>query len=100
VLRSVGRIDRAFLATVRLDPGRALLYATRSEGGVHNLYTFALNAQEIRRLTDNTLPGVTFSGLDSLGAAGIIGVRTERKSDIWLLDAAAGLRAGAGQSGR
>ncbi len=99
-VRPVGRIERSFMATMRLDPDRGILYVTRSEAGVHNLSTFSLRTATVRRVTDNALPGVTFSGIHSLGVGGIIGVRTERESDIWLLDAAAGPQTGPGRSGR
>ncbi len=98
--RAAGRIDHAFLTTARFDPDRGVLYVTRSDAGVHNLSAFSLASGTLRRVTDNTLPGVTFSGVDALGTRGLIGVRTERKSDIWLLDAAAASPAGPSQPAR
>jgi len=100
VSRPVGRIERAFMATIRLDPDRGLLYVTRSDAGVHNLYTFSLATQIARRVTDNGLLGVTFSGIEPLVGGGLVGVRTERKSDIWLLNAAAALPVRSGGSVR
>jgi hypothetical protein len=86
-LRSAGIVPDAFLATTRLDPERSVLYIARIEQGTHNLYEFSLVTGRIRRITDNTLTGVTFSGVEPLRGGGVIGVRHERKSDIWLLDA-------------
>jgi hypothetical protein len=84
-LRSVGVIDRAFLVTTRLDPARGVMYLVRLDSGVHNLYEFTLATGRLRRITDNGLPGVRFSGFGALARAGLVGVRQERRSDIWML---------------
>jgi hypothetical protein len=85
-LRTIGTVDRALIGTIRLDPARAVLYVTRSEGGIQNLFAYSLTNKTLRRVSENDLPGVTFSGIEPLGGGQIIGVRQERKSDVWLLD--------------
>jgi hypothetical protein len=86
-IRSAGIVPDAFLVTTRLDPQRSVLYVVRIEEGAHNLYEISLVSGRVRRVTDNGLPGVTFSGIEPLGGGALIGVRYEQTSDIWLLDA-------------
>jgi Tol biopolymer transport system component len=85
VLRPVGVVDGAFLVTTRLDSNRGVLYLARVENGLHNVYEFSLTTGRLRRITDNNLPGVRFSGAEPLGRTGLISVRQERRSDIWML---------------
>jgi len=83
----VHTIDHAFIATTRLVPSDDALYATRSDDGIHNLVAVNLASGVLRVVTDNMLPGVTFSGIAPFGPAGFLGVRSERTRDVWLLDA-------------
>jgi len=83
----VQRLDRVFDATIRLDAKQANLYATRVEDGVHNLFALSLTTRDLRRVTDNTRPGVTFSGIVPLESGDVLLVRQERKSDLFLMDA-------------
>jgi hypothetical protein len=48
----------------------------------------------LKALTRNVLPGVTFSGFYPVGSDGLIGVRDERREDIWLLQASGTTRPG------
>jgi serine/threonine protein kinase/Tol biopolymer transport system component len=86
-VRSAGVVDRTFIATTRLDPQRAVVSLTRLDAGIQNLYEFPLATGRLRRLTDNTLPGVSYSGVTPLGGGAWVAVRHEQRSDIWLLDA-------------
>jgi Tol biopolymer transport system component len=86
-IRQAGRISRAFIASTRFDPGRALVYATQSNAGVHNLVSFSLTNHALYRITENTLPGVSFSGIQPLANGSIIGVRSDHKQDIWIMEA-------------
>jgi Tol biopolymer transport system component len=86
--RSAGAISRGYIATTRLDPARRVLYVTRAEQGAHNLYEFSMGSGAIRALTRNTLPGVTFSGFVPLKSGSVIGVREERRQDLWLIQPA------------
>jgi hypothetical protein len=88
-LRPAGVVEQAILATVRLDPARAVLYLARVAGGVHNLHEFSLASRRLRPITDNAQPGVTFSGIEPLDSGGFVVVRHERKSDVWLVNATA-----------
>jgi len=37
-------------------------------------------------VTQNALPGVKFSGFQPFGTQGVLGVREERREDIWLIE--------------
>ena len=82
---TAGTISNAILVTARLDPARGTLYLTRSEGGVHNVYAFAMASGRLTQVTDNALPGVSFSGVVPAGSS-LIAVRNQRERDIWLIE--------------
>jgi serine/threonine protein kinase len=86
-LRPAGVVDRVFPATSRLDAARGLLYLTRSQDAIHNLFAFSLATHALRAVTTNTSLDVSFSGVEPLGGDRFVGVRDEKKTDIWLLDA-------------
>ena len=83
--RVVGRITGAFAPTARLHLAKRALYLTRVDKGIHNVYEFALDTGTLTAVTQNSLPGVTFSGFQPVAAQGVLGVREERRSDIWLI---------------
>jgi Tol biopolymer transport system component len=80
-----GPISNGILGTTRLDPARGVLYLTRAEGGVHNVYAFAIASGRLTQVTDNALPGVSFSGVVPAGNS-LIAVRNQRERDIWLIE--------------
>jgi serine/threonine protein kinase len=82
---TAGTITNAFIATARLHAARRVLYATRIESGLNNLYEFTFSTGLSKALTRNALPGVTFSGFQPAGGDAMIGVRDERRQDIWLI---------------
>jgi serine/threonine protein kinase len=100
VLRPIGVVDNAFLATSRLASARSALYIARTDNGIHNLYELSVATGRIRRLTANALPSVTFSAVEPLGGEGLIVVRHERRSDIWLLESTPSSTRSPGGSGR
>jgi hypothetical protein len=79
-------LDNVFLSSTRLDAERSLLYMTRSDEGVHNMYALSLGSGKLLSVTRNRNPDVTFSSVEPIGGGMVVVVRTERKSDIWLLD--------------
>jgi serine/threonine protein kinase len=85
-VESLGSISHGFLPSTRFDSSQAVLYVTRSEAGIHNLYAFALSSRMLTRLTDNSLPGVSFSGIRPLTGGALLAVRSDQKSDIWLME--------------
>jgi Tol biopolymer transport system component len=91
---TAGTITGAFAATSRLHVARRVLYITRIENGVHNLYEFPLAGGPLKPLTRNGLPGVTFSGFYPVGPDALIGVRDERRQDIWLIQESSTKRTG------
>ena len=80
-----GPISNGILVTTRLDPARGVLYLTRAEGGVHNVYAFAIASGRLTQVTDNALPGVSFSAVAPAGHS-LIAVRNQRERDIWLIE--------------
>ena len=99
-LRHVRDIVGAFYPTIRLDAARSVVYATRLEGGVHNVFALPLSDGGSYRITDNTLPGVTFSSVEPIGEGAIVGVRYSSSSDIWLISTAPSGPGTLGGSGR
>jgi Tol biopolymer transport system component len=83
-----GALPHAFDATARLDPDGRILYMTGIENGFHNLYTVSLDSRAVRRVTDNALQGVTFSGIAPLPTGGLIVVQNQRKRDVWVIETA------------
>jgi hypothetical protein len=84
-VRKAGTISNTFMSTARLHAARRAIYITRLEGGVKNVYDFALGTGALKPLTQNVLSGVTFSGFGPFGPDRLIGVREERRQDIWLI---------------
>ncbi|MBK9240030.1 MAG: protein kinase [Acidobacteria bacterium] len=82
---TAGTISNAILITARLDPTFGTLYLTRAEGGVHNVYGFSIASGRLTQVTDNALPGVSFSGVRRAGRS-LIAVRNQRARDIWLIE--------------
>ena len=81
----LGLAEHAFGATARLEPTSQILYLTLAENGIHNLYSFVLAQPAFTRLTDNQLPGVTFSGIEFTKDGTLLYTRTERNQDIWMI---------------
>jgi hypothetical protein len=83
--RTAGVIPTSFITTAKLHPVRRVLYITRLEKGAQNLYELSLATGKLLGLTKNTLPGVSYSGLSPAGSNAFVGVREERREDIWLI---------------
>jgi hypothetical protein len=82
----VYRLDQVYVSSTRLDSERLLLYMTRTEEGVHNMYALSLETGKLLSVTRNKTPDVTFTGVEPIGGGLVVGARHERKSDIWLLE--------------
>ena len=78
----VARVPRAYAVTARLA-GDVVYFAAR-EKRVANLYALQLGRGTIRRLTNNELPSMTFSGIEPLANGSLIYAQDERRQDIWL----------------
>jgi Tol biopolymer transport system component len=87
--RHIIDIDHAIVATARLDTGGGLLYVTRIDGDVPNLYVLSLANALRRPITHNSLPGVTFCGIAGGPAQSVVYVVDDSRHDIWLLRAKA-----------
>ena len=86
LIRRAALVSHAFTTTSRLDGPRSILYVTRAEQGIHNLFAIALTTGAMKAVTTNPLPGVTYSGFAVLGQDRLIGVEDERRRDIWLIE--------------
>jgi hypothetical protein len=82
--RIAARVAHASMLTLRIDPSGKLVYVTRAEHGIHNLYSIVLATGEMTRLTDNTLEGVTFAGVAIAGDQ-LVGVRHEQRRALWVI---------------
>ena len=78
------RIERALIATTRFDAARGVVYLTRSEAGIQNVYAYPLATGKLRRITNNARPGIAFSGVEPLAGDRLLGVTAEHQSDIWI----------------
>jgi serine/threonine protein kinase len=83
-LRPIKPLDGCFVATTRLDASGTLLYLTRVESGVQNIYSVRLADGRVNRETDNDQPGVTFGSIEPLPGGGILYSRSVLKRDVWL----------------
>ena len=81
-----GTMPRGFHVTSRLDATRGRLYMTCVVDGVHNVYAMSLEDGRPVPVTDNALPGVTFSGIRPTPGGQLVVVRSERRRDIWLIE--------------
>ena len=84
--RVVANVSNAFTATARLHPAERSIYLTRTEKGMDNVYVLSLAGGHLTQVTQNALPGVKFSGFQPFGTQGVLGVREERREDIWLIE--------------
>lgn len=84
---AIASIASGFIATTRYDPVRSALYVTRRDNDQYNVFAVALApGGEQTRITDNVAPETVFSGVEPLGNGAVVGVRYERKSDIWVVE--------------
>ena len=82
----MGVVDHVLLATTRLDAERGILYFTKSDDSqIHNLHQHFLATEELRRLTDNTVPGVRFSATRILRDGTLLYTRQENAVSAWLI---------------
>ena len=83
---AAGSIAQAYLGTTRYDSAKSVLYVTRSIDGIHNVHEYSLATKTLRQVTDNNVPGVTFSGMRPApaGSNDILVVRDARVRDVWV----------------
>jgi hypothetical protein len=83
--RRLQTVDGAFPVTARLDARRSLVYVTRAEAGIHNIFAITLGSGAMTPVTRNRQPGVTFSGIEPLADGRVVYSRNERRQDIWFV---------------
>ena len=81
----IGEVDNVYPQTTRFDPRSSRLYYTRVESGAQNLYSISLENAAIARITENTVPNVSFVGVESLPNGSALYARDEWTHDIWIL---------------
>jgi len=81
----VGTIDRCFPGTARLDTKTNTLYVTKLDEGsiVQNLVAFSLDQRILTRVTDATLPGVSFAGVEVLPNGQLLYAQQERADGLY-----------------
>ena len=78
---------RGFGGTARLDPSSdSVILTTVGQNEAHNLTSVSLADGTVRQLTSNTLPGISFAGLEVLPNQSILFSRQESNSDLWLIE--------------
>jgi hypothetical protein len=69
----------------QLDLRRPLLYLVCMNGPVQNIFSLSLETGEMRQVTDNQAPNVSFSGVTSLPNGALLYARNLGTRDIWAL---------------
>jgi Tol biopolymer transport system component len=85
VFTLAGQLTRVFPGTARVDQMSRSIVTMRREGGADDAVAWSFAARSVRSITQNSLPGVTFSGFVPLANGQVLGVREERGQDIWLI---------------
>jgi hypothetical protein len=83
--RLAGVRERTVLGTARFDPVSKTVYVTGVDRGIHNVFAFSMIDRGWRRLTDNEIPGVSFSGIDVSIPGSLVYSRQEKNQDLWVL---------------
>ncbi len=84
-VNGLGEIAHGFGATARLVPGAESLILVGAEraGGPRNLYEFRLSDGTLQRLTENSIAGISFSGIEVLPDGRFLYSRQETRGDIF-----------------
>jgi serine/threonine protein kinase/Tol biopolymer transport system component len=82
-IRTMMNFGRERIAHV--DVRRPLLYVVCRNGLVQNVFSVSLETGEMRQVTDNQAPNVSFSGVTSLPNGSLLFARNLHTEDIWLL---------------
>jgi Tol biopolymer transport system component len=77
--------DRSYSVAARLDPTGNHLYLSTVDGAIHNISVFSIAYQRLAHVTNNTLPGITLSGIDVEPDGRLLYSRQETKQDIWAI---------------
>jgi Tol biopolymer transport system component/aminoglycoside phosphotransferase (APT) family kinase protein len=83
--RIVATAPSGFPETARLDAARGRLYLTLVDDRLHNVYRGDLAGGPWSRVTDNTLPGITYAGVAVLTDGTLVASRQKSNTDIWTL---------------
>ena len=68
-----------------VDVRRAILYLVCRNGLIENVFSVSLETGEMRQVTDNQAPNVSFSGVTTVPNGSLLYARNLGTEDIWLL---------------
>jgi Tol biopolymer transport system component len=84
--RRLASATRVFSGTARLDAARATLYVTvAGAGDVHNVQAVDLRGGRTRLLTDNSVAGVSYAGLEVVDGGELMFVQQKRNEDLMVI---------------
>lgn len=83
--RALRTVEDGVIPTAMVDQPRGRLFLSRSIDGAQNLFSMSLADGSMRQVTANEAPGISFAGVQPLGAGSIVFARDERKRDVWLV---------------
>ena len=83
--RQVAMVKGGYAVTGHLDPAGGVVYLTRAERQVYNIVAVAIATGRINTVTDNQVPGVSFSGIQVARDGRVIFSRNDTKQDIWIM---------------
>jgi hypothetical protein len=84
-IRSIRVVTNVVERMGHVDVARPLLYLVCASRLVKNVFSISLETGDMRQVTDNQAPNVSFSGVTSLVDGSLIFVRNLGTQDIWLL---------------
>src|SRR5262249_22696900 len=77
--------SRCYSLGGRLATADGQLYLPTVDGSVDNISAFSLGDRRLRPVTSNTVPGITFAGLEVEPDGRLLYSRQETKQDIWAI---------------
>jgi hypothetical protein len=83
--RQVAIVKGGYAVTGHVDPAQGVVYLTRAERQVYNIVAVATATGRIDTVTDNQVPGVSFSGIQVAREGRLIYSRNDTKQDIWIM---------------
>jgi hypothetical protein len=83
--RRIATVDSVSGSGAQLDPRRDVLYLARAKGSIHDLHALSLRDGSLHQISHNSVPGVSFSGIEVLPDGRLLYSLHSRNSDIWIV---------------
>jgi serine/threonine protein kinase/Tol biopolymer transport system component len=77
--------DRGYSLGARLSTTNGELYLVTVEDARHNISAFSIAEHRLRAVTSNTVPGVTYAGIEVAPDGRLLYTRQQTKQDIWYI---------------